>query len=284
MVLGKHSGRHALKQRIRDLGYHLDDQQLQNVFDGFKALADRKKSIYDADIEALAESALNTGPAIWTLEAITCSGGSGSVPHAAVVLWHKDGTLHREASMGDGPVDAVFKTIERITGVEIKLKEFQVRSVTVGEDAQGEAQVEAEHQGRIDPRPSRQHRHHRSQRPGVFAGHQSGAGAGADEDEPADGSGDGEVKVDASKAPNCSEAKTLVSNASRTGWKHTLVNESLSKVHAIVEIDAKRDHGGSADGSSAHEAWALPAEMPVPLLTARIKEGHDPVRFRVDAG
>ncbi len=66
-----------------------------------------------------------------------------------MVLWHKDGTLHREASMGDGPVDAVFKAIERITGVDIKLKEFQVRSVTVGEDAQGEAQIEAEHQGRV---------------------------------------------------------------------------------------------------------------------------------------
>jgi 2-isopropylmalate synthase len=149
LVLGKHSGRHALKQRIRDLGYHLDDQQLQQVFEAFKALADRKKNIYDADIEALAEATLNAGPAIWTLEAMTCSGGSGSVPHAAVVLWHKDGTLHREASMGDGPVDAVFQAIERITGVDIKLKEFQIRSVTVGEDAQGEAQIEAEHQGRV---------------------------------------------------------------------------------------------------------------------------------------
>jgi len=149
LVLGKHSGRHALKQRIRDLGFHLDDQQLQKVFEGFKALADRKKNIYDADIEALAEATLNSGPAIWTLEAMTCSGGSGSVPHAAVVLWHKDGTLHREASMGDGPVDAVFQAIERITGVDVKLKDFQVRSVTVGEDAQGEAQIEAEHQGRV---------------------------------------------------------------------------------------------------------------------------------------
>src|SRR5438034_3843092 len=80
LVLGKHSGRHALRQRIRDLGYHLDDQQLQQVFEQFKALADRKKTIYDADIEALAESVLHTGPAIWTLEAVTCNGGSGTVP------------------------------------------------------------------------------------------------------------------------------------------------------------------------------------------------------------
>jgi len=148
LVLGKHSGRHALRQRIRDLGYHLNDEQLKTVFDGFKALADRKKEIYDADIEALAESVIHTGPAFWTLEFVTCNGGSGTVPSAAVVLWHKDGTLYRDASVGDGPVDAVFKTIERITGIDITLKEYHVRSVTVGEDAQGEAQIEAEHHGR----------------------------------------------------------------------------------------------------------------------------------------
>ena len=191
LVLGKHSGRHALKQRIRDLGFHLDDPQLQNVFEGFKALADRKKNIYDADIEALAEATLNSGPAIWTLEAMTCSGGSGSVPHAAVVLWNKDGTLHKEASMGDGPVDAVFQAIERITGVDIKLKEFQVRSVTVGEDAQGEAQIEAEHQGRvIRGRAIKAHRHHRRPARLAFAErHQPCPGPRANEDQSANGSG-----------------------------------------------------------------------------------------------
>jgi 2-isopropylmalate synthase len=149
LVLGKHSGRHALRQRIRDLGFHLNDAQLQAVFDGFKGLADRKKEIYDADIEALAEAVLHNGPAVWTLEAVTCNAGSGTVPSAAIVLWHKDGTLVRDANVGDGPIDAVFKTIERITGIDVKLREYQVRSVTVGEDAQGEAQIEAEHNGRI---------------------------------------------------------------------------------------------------------------------------------------
>jgi 2-isopropylmalate synthase len=148
LVLGKHSGRHALRQRIHELGFHLDDTMLQNVFENFKALADRKKEIYDADIEALCEAEIHTGPTIWTLEAITCNGGSGTVPSAAVVLWHKDGTLYRDASTGDGPIDAVFKTIERITGVNVTLRDFQVRSVTIGEDAQGEAQIEAEHGGR----------------------------------------------------------------------------------------------------------------------------------------
>jgi 2-isopropylmalate synthase len=143
LVLGKHSGRHALRQRVFDLGYHLDEAQLQKVFDGFKLLADRKKVIYDADIEALAEAQIHSGPAVWTLEAVTCNAGSATIPSAAVCLWHQGGTIHREASLGDGPVDAVFKAIERITGVEVVLKDYRVRSVTVGEDAQGEAHIEA---------------------------------------------------------------------------------------------------------------------------------------------
>jgi 2-isopropylmalate synthase len=149
LVLGKHSGRHALSQRIRDLGYHLDNQQLQKVFEDFKGLADRKKTIYDADVEALAEAVLHSGPAVWTLEAVTCSGGSATVPCAAVALWHKDGTIHKDAGTGDGPIDAVFKTIERITNVYVKLRQFSITSVTEDEDAQGEAQIEAENHGRI---------------------------------------------------------------------------------------------------------------------------------------
>ena len=149
LILGKHSGRHALSQRVRDLGYHLDDTQLQKLFENFKGLADRKKTIYDADVEALAEAVLHTGPAVWTLEAVTCNGGSGTVPCAAVVLWHKDGTIHRDACTGDGPIDAVFKTIERISGVYVKLRQFSVVNVTEDEDAQGEAQVEAECNGRV---------------------------------------------------------------------------------------------------------------------------------------
>lgn len=149
LVLGKHSGRAALRQRIRDLGYHLDETQLQRIFEAFKNLADRKKQIYDADIEALVEAEIQKGPAVWTLEAFTCNAGSGTVPSAAVVLWHQNGTLHRDAVVGDGPVDAVFKAIERITGVDVQLKDYQVRSISMGEDAQGEAQLEAEYNGRI---------------------------------------------------------------------------------------------------------------------------------------
>jgi 2-isopropylmalate synthase len=147
LVLGKHSGRHALRDRIHELGYHLDEDQMQRVFEAFKVLADRKKVIYDADIEALAEAQIHDGPAVWTLEAVTCNAGSGTIPSAAVCLWHQCGELQRDASLGDGPVDAVFKAIERITGIDVKLRDYHVRSVTVGEDAQGEAHVEAEYQG-----------------------------------------------------------------------------------------------------------------------------------------
>jgi 2-isopropylmalate synthase len=149
LVLGKHSGRHALRQRVLDLGYHLNEEQLQKVFDGFKALADRKKVIYDADVEALAEAQIHSGPALWTLEAVTCNAGSATIPSAAVCLWHQDGTIVRQASLGDGPVDAVFKAIEQITGIEVQLRDYRVRSVTVGEDAQGEAHIEAEYNGRV---------------------------------------------------------------------------------------------------------------------------------------
>jgi 2-isopropylmalate synthase len=148
LVLGKHSGRHALRERVLHLGYHLSEEQLQRVFDGFKALADRKKVIYDADIEALAEAQIHSGPVLWTLEAVTCNAGSATIPSAAVCLWHQDGTILRDASLGDGPIDAVFKAIERITGIEVQLKDYRVRSVSVGEDAQGEASVEAIHNNR----------------------------------------------------------------------------------------------------------------------------------------
>jgi len=148
LVLGKHSGRHALKQRITDLGYVLTPEQLDRVFDAFKQLADRKKVIYDADIEALAEAQIHSGPAVWTLEAVTCNAGSATIPSAAVCLWHRDGTIRKDASLGDGPIDAVFKAIERITGIEVQLKDFRIRAVTGGEDAQGEAHIEAEYGGK----------------------------------------------------------------------------------------------------------------------------------------
>ncbi len=150
LVLGKHSGRHALRQRVRELGFHLDEEQLQKVFDAFKVLADRKKVIYDADVEALAEAQIQREVVpVWTLESFHVSAGSGTLPMAAVCLVHADGRKVQDAALGDGPIDAIFKTIERITGVSVQLRDYQVRSVTIGEDAQGEAHVEIEHDGKL---------------------------------------------------------------------------------------------------------------------------------------
>jgi 2-isopropylmalate synthase len=149
LVLGKHSGRHALRQRISDLGYQLTDEQLNKVFDSFKALADRKKEVYDGDIEALAESQLHSiAQKQWTLQAFTCNAGTGTLPSAAVCLWRSDGMIIKDAAVGDGPIDAVFKAMTRITSTNVDLVDYRVRAVTVGADAQGEATVEANYLGK----------------------------------------------------------------------------------------------------------------------------------------
>ena len=149
LVLGKHSGRHALKQRIQDLGYQIDETQVQKIFESFKVLADRKKIIYDADIEALVDNQLHSGAAeVWTLVNFTCSASFGVPPTAAVNLKHQDGRVVCEPAVGDGPVDAVLKSIQRGTGVELKVTDYRVRSVTGGLDAQGEAVVEVEYDNR----------------------------------------------------------------------------------------------------------------------------------------
>lgn len=149
LVLGKHSGRHALKQRVTDLGYHLTDDQLNRLFIEFKKLADKKKEIYDADLEALAENQLQAGASLtWALVGFTSTAGTGSQTSAAVSLRLADGTVKRDAAIGNGPIDALFKAINRITRVEVKVVDYLVRAVTQEIDAQGEAQVEIEYNGK----------------------------------------------------------------------------------------------------------------------------------------
>ncbi|MFQ5744017.1 MAG: 2-isopropylmalate synthase [Acidobacteriota bacterium] len=149
LVLGKHSGRHAFRQRIEALGYDLDDEQLRKVFADFKRLADQKREIYDADIEALIEGQIQDVPRPWSIISFQAMAGAGVQQIASVKLQHAGGRTVQEASCGDGPVDAVFRAIKRLTGVDVRLREYQVRSVTVGKDAQGEASVEAEHEGSL---------------------------------------------------------------------------------------------------------------------------------------
>jgi 2-isopropylmalate synthase len=150
LVLGKHSGRHSLRMRLEQLGYHLDTPELDGVFEQFKELADRKKEIFDGDLEAVVDGLLHGGTTgSWKLVSIHATSGTDTSPSAAVCLELRDGRKREDAAVGDGPVDAVFKSIERITGIAVKLKSFQVRNMTPGEDAQGEVLLEVEHEGKI---------------------------------------------------------------------------------------------------------------------------------------
>jgi len=148
LVLGKHSGRHAFRQRLEQLGMDLGEEDLDRAFLAFKQLADRKKEVFDADIEALVlnSDASQGGP--WRLLEMHITAGSGSLAAAAVKLVHTDGTVRREAAAGDGPVEAAFLAIERATGVAVELRFFDIRNITTGEDAQGEAVVTVERDGR----------------------------------------------------------------------------------------------------------------------------------------
>jgi len=144
LVLGKHSGRAALRDRIKELGFELSDAELARVFEEFKALADKKKEMFDGDIEALVLKAEFGASGPWHLESLHAVSDSAATATARVGLRHADGRMVVQEATGDGPVDAAFKAIEAATGVPVTLRKFEVRSVTMGEDAQGEAVVTVE--------------------------------------------------------------------------------------------------------------------------------------------
>jgi len=147
LVLGKHSGRHALRERIKELGFELDDVEFARVFEDFKSLADKKKELYDGDIEALVLQAEHSAAGPWTLTNLRTA-SDGNKAEASVKLGHVDGREIEMRAAGDGPVDAALKAIERATGVQVVLRKFEVRSVSAGEDAQGEALVYVEYNAR----------------------------------------------------------------------------------------------------------------------------------------
>lgn len=148
LVLGKHSGRAALADRARDLGYHLTGEQLQTVFEQFKTLADKKKEIYDGDIVALIQQQIS-GPSqrVWSLTSFSVSSGTGKVPSVELTLQHGEEQFTERVEQGDGPIDAAFWAVEKITGIKVVCKDFRVRSATIGRDALGEVTVEVEHEG-----------------------------------------------------------------------------------------------------------------------------------------
>ena len=149
LVLGKHSGRAALADRAKALGYQLDTDQLQTVFEQFKILADRKKEIYDGDIAALCEQRFSALEEQYSYEGYTLSSEAGMSPTVTLRVRHAGEPKTVTITAGDGPVDAIFLAIEKLTGVTTKCRDFRVQAVTVGKDAQGEVTVELEHEGQV---------------------------------------------------------------------------------------------------------------------------------------
>ena len=149
LVLGKHSGRHAFRERVKQLGFELDELELNRVFEEFKALADRKKELFDGDIEALV---LRAGSRSARPMEPRAPGRRGAQRHArrrppCASSTPTAALLERKAT-GDGPVDAAYKAIVAATGVAVTVRKFEVHAVTIGEDAQGEAILYVEHNGR----------------------------------------------------------------------------------------------------------------------------------------
>jgi 2-isopropylmalate synthase len=149
LVLGKHSGRHALRERIAALGYEPSEEQLNKIFEEFKRLCDIKKEVFDADLEALVAQGTRTTDAAWEFVDAVVTAGAGCRPSATLTLRGPDGREIRRAEFGGGPVDAIFNTLGKATGVELKVTDYQVHSVTVGNDAQGEVSVEVDHEGHM---------------------------------------------------------------------------------------------------------------------------------------
>jgi len=147
LVLGKLSGRHAFKERLAELGYSLNEADLDRAFTAFKELADKKKGITDRDIESLIAEEKRTVSEVYHIDRIQVSCGDRGIPTAAVRLVGPDGKTLADASLGTGPVDAVYKAINRIVGVPNELTEFSVKSVTEGIDAIGEVLIRIESEG-----------------------------------------------------------------------------------------------------------------------------------------
>jgi len=136
---------------LSQLGHQLDDQRLDQVFEQFKQLADRKKEVFDEDLEAIVGQILDESrnARTWDLEALQTTGGTGVLPTATVKLRNRqNGEIAIDAATGDGPVDAAFTCILRLTKVDAVLREYDLRALTGGRDAQGEVQLELVASGR----------------------------------------------------------------------------------------------------------------------------------------
>jgi 2-isopropylmalate synthase len=141
LVLGKHSGRHALKTHLQEMGYELSQEELNSAFERYKEIADKKKTITDADLEALIEDQTYLSQEIYSLDGLQVACGTMGMPTATVRLLGPDGQLHIHAAVGTGPVHSVYQAVDAIIGVPNTLVEFNVHAVTEGIDAIGEVTV-----------------------------------------------------------------------------------------------------------------------------------------------
>jgi 2-isopropylmalate synthase len=148
MVLGKHSGRHAFEERLKDLGLNVDAQAFEKIFADFKDLADKKKVVSDRDIEALVMDRAVSVPETWKLDHWAVNTGSALGAAGVIRLQHKDGDLKKLVCLGDGPIDSIFKAINEIVGNEPELELYEIGAVTGGSSSQGEAMVKIAMDGR----------------------------------------------------------------------------------------------------------------------------------------
>ncbi len=146
LPLTKHSGRAALRARLKHLGFKLAEDEIAAIFARFKDIGDKKKFVYDDDLTALVEGQITEVPETWSLDYLSVSSGNQTVPTATVRLKRPGAKAdaHQDASIGDGPVDAALKAMDRITRARGKLMDYQLRSVSEGKDALGEVTVKVD--------------------------------------------------------------------------------------------------------------------------------------------
>jgi 2-isopropylmalate synthase len=147
IVLGKHSGRHALRKRLADLGFTLSRKRINDIFFRFKNLADKKKEVFDDDLVALAQEDTRQAMAAYALVSVRVNTGTGLTPEAFIRLRHKH-KIRGASSFGDGPVDACYKAVDKITGLKGKLLDYRIEAVTQGKDALGKANIKASFKGK----------------------------------------------------------------------------------------------------------------------------------------
>lgn len=148
LVLGKHSGRHAFADRLKDMGYTLSEENLEKAFENFKKLADKKKDIDDRDLEAIVADEIYIAPETYSIVKIETTSGTDKTPVAELTLSHKGKPVSTKET-GAGPVDAVYRAIDKLTKIKPQLLDYSIQAITGGTDAQGEVTVRIQDGGHI---------------------------------------------------------------------------------------------------------------------------------------